>query len=143
MTPSVWDVPTAQAGGPTQLSTPESAVIQVGQSQRIHYLAERRGGVYRVTVARFRLAAVIESTEEGFVATCPQLETLGYGTDPPRAIADLVDATRDYLSLLAESNIPLSPRIVPHARYTPLLRVPPVVWFASVTSIPHSGSDAA
>ena len=144
MSPNVLDIPPTQVGGPSQFGTPESAGVQVGEPRRVHYRGEPGGHAYRVAMAPFRLTAVLERTEEGFVASSPELETLGYGADPTSAVSDLVEATRDYLSLLAESDTPLSPRIAHHAWYLPLLRVPPNTWFAAFigTFFPN-GPDAA
>jgi hypothetical protein len=55
----------------------------------------------------------------------------------------LKDATREYLSILAESDTPLSPRIAHHALYVPLLRVVDTDWITTVVGAPGSGQDAS
>lgn len=107
---------------------------------RMLYRYTEGGKTYRLP-RRPQLTAVIERTEEGFVATAPQLDSLGYGGDPFSAITDLIDATREYLAVLAEDDIPLSPRTAPHAAYVSLLAVPGSSWFAAITG--ERGQDAS
>ncbi len=142
---TVLDRPTAaQAGGPTQLIGPPGfRVAHAGQECGWRYAASAtRGRGYRIAVAPYRLTATIERTDEGFVATCPQLETLGYGPDRESAIADLIDATDDYMAVLDEDRPPLSPRIEHHALFLPLRGFPHHSWFAAIVEVRHDGQDA-
>jgi len=144
MTPDVIDVPPAYAGGPTRDQGPASAIVQVGHAHSLRYRFQPRGHIYRLTIATPLLAALVKQTESGFVARCPQLETLGYGPSAAEARADLTDATREYLSILAEDDKSLSPRIAHHALYIPLLRVPDASWwFAKVISMLSGKPDAS
>lgn len=133
----------AQAGGPTRIAVPESAVLQVGKPHRWHYEPQPPAPGYRVVFAPYRLTALIEATDEGFVATCPQLATLGYGRDPGSAIQDLTAATWDYLSILSEDRPPLSPAITHHTLFLPLLRFPTSSWFAAIAGLLSAGQDAS
>jgi hypothetical protein len=145
MTPSVIDVASAPAGGPTHLDSHELGRTPAHDSRgslRTQYRAVPRGRIYRVVVSPARLTAIIEATEDGFAATCPELESLGYGRLPQEALTDLIDATRDYLTMLAEDRPPLAPRIASHALYVPLLGVPDASWFAAVTVLGDPGQDA-
>ena len=98
MTHDVIDVPPAYAGGPTRDDGPASAIIQVGHAFSLRYRSQPRGHIYRLTISTPRLAALVEQTESGFVATCPQLETLGYGPSAVEARGDLTDATRVFVN---------------------------------------------
>jgi len=133
----------AQAGGPTRVAVPESAVLQVGRPHRWHYKPQPPAPGYRVALAPYRLTALFEATDEGFVATCPQLATLGYGRDPESAMRDLTAATRDYLSILSEDSPPLSPEITHHTLFLPLLRFPDSSWFAAIVGLLGDGRDAS
>lgn len=145
MTLNVIDVGAAPVGGPIDIGSNESNLVQAGQVllRRLRYRPAPRGRIYRVVLAPQRLTALIERTEQGFVATCPQLDSLGYGPEPESALTDLMEATREYLSLLAEDHPPLAPRIASHALYVPLLATSQASWFAAVTTIGDPRQDAS
>lgn len=134
MTPAVVDAQIAAAGGPTQLVTPESDLALSGDGGALlRYAPFARGvGTYRVVLAPARLTAVITETDEGNLARCPELESLGYGASPEEALADLVEATREYLTVLSEERPKFAPQVAHHARYVRLLDAPAGSWFASV-----------
>lgn len=134
MTPAVVDAEIAAAGGPAQLVAPESDLALSGEGEvRLRYGPfTRSAGAYRVLLAPARLTAAITATDEGHVARCLELESLGYGATAEVALADLVEATCQYLTVLAEERPKLAPQVAHHERYVRLLDAPAGSWFASV-----------
>lgn len=124
--------PVAAAGGPTQIVPNESIYAVAGKEHLLYVALAKRGLSYRVALAPARLTAFVNATDEGFVAESPELGSLGYGPDAEAAVADLRDAVRDYLTVLAEKHPPLSPRVAHHARYVQLLNTPEASWFAAI-----------
>jgi len=136
--------PIAVAGGPAELIPNESnlrfASLPGEVEMRFRYgpTVFAGGAIYRVPMAPARLTAVISETDEGFVAESPEVGSLGYGQDPESAFADLQDAVRDHLTILAEKQPPLAPSVAHHARYLPLLTTPKASWFAAIRNPAHS-----
>jgi hypothetical protein len=119
------------AGGPVQF-VPDDDLVVVGRASLRYGALVNRGRFYRVAIAPARLTAFVSETDDGFVAECPELSSLGYGPDPDSAVRDLHDAVRDYLTILAEKQPSLSPGVAHHAQYVQLLSTPEASWFASI-----------
>lgn len=122
--------PVAIAGGPAAPSSTGELISTYGQNMR-YVSYPPHGSVYRIPVTP-RLTAYVEPTDDGFVATCPQLESLGYGADAVGAFLQLLEATQEYLTYLSDQQPLLSPRVAHHKAYVRLLEVPVTSWFAAI-----------
>lgn len=135
--------PAIAAGGPTELVPEESPPLTLG-SLFLRYAARViDSGVYRVRLLPRRPTALIAPTEQGFVAECPELGSLGYGETQDAALDDLRAAIREYLTVLVEKDLDLAPSVAHHARYVDLLGAPEQSWFAAINVSKAEAPDAA
>jgi len=137
--------PVATVGGPTQTGAPESEPLSVGveRTKIVYRHPVLRGRVYSLKLsASARLIATIVPTDEGFVARCRELGSLGYGPDPQAALDDLIEATSEYLTFLSEDKPPLAPEIAHHSIYVALLGVPVAAWFVAISELQRPVRDA-
>jgi hypothetical protein len=146
MTPVAEATEVVAAGGPINVASLESdlSVAQAGTIRaRLTYVPfEWHGPSYVANVAPARLTAIISASDEGFVAECPELNSLGYGADERSALDDLIDSTCEYLTFLLEKQPELAPEVSHHALYLALLEVPARSWFAAV-HMPPAAADAS
>lgn len=147
MTPVIETNDVITAGGPVRLVQAESDLtVAVLESTEFHFdygAPDWTGPTYEALIAPARLTAVIRPTDEGFAAHCPELNSLGYGTDERLALEDLIDAVREYLTFLHEKRPTLAQEVSHHGLYLELLSVPAGSWFAAVDIPPSVAPDAA
>jgi hypothetical protein len=86
-----------------------------------------------------RLSVVMRRSEDGWIARAPELDALGYGETMLGAVQNLVDEAAEYLEYLHDDEPEMAPDIAHHLDYLPLLKVPRMSWFGSV-SFPDASS---
>ncbi len=125
----------ATAGGPIEIAGPGKQPDIVGEDQpwKVRYKAPtlNEASRYSVSVVKRRLSAVFTRGDEGWIARCPELGSLGYGESVTEAFEDLHRAAQDYLEVIKDKA--LSPENEQHGVYTALLRVSQDSWFAFIS----------
>jgi len=134
------------AGGPLKLVEPGSRELisegTVTTDFRYSPISSQ-GDRYRLRISPVRLSAVVSRGDEGFIARSIELGSLGYGEHPKEALADLIEAIRDYLIVLRDGDKKLVPAVAHHARFVELLDEPEESWFASVDLPGPTSPDAS
>jgi predicted RNase H-like HicB family nuclease len=125
--------PTVVAGGISDSDNMEVVTVRQQVLSLRYAPAELPASTsYRVALSP-RLRIGLRQSEQGWIASAPELNALGDGDTAEAAMESLGDSIEQYLEYVRDDKPQLAPAIAHHAAFVALLHVPRALWFASVS----------